>query len=203
MYNNDMNANTEPLKSVKDDVAACKKCSLFETRTLPVIGVGSHNAEIMFVGEAPGANEDRTGVPFCGKAGAILDEMLAVAGVRREDVYICNILKCRPPGNRNPEMFEIEACTVFLDRQIEIMKPKILCCLGNFAASYLMQKFGLGDLVRGISKMHGQIYTARADWGDILLVPFYHPAVATYQAQMKNILKEDFLAIYKRLQELK
>ncbi len=195
--------NTEQLKQVKADVVACHKCSLGETRILPVVGVGNHEAEIMFVGEAPGANEDKTGVPFCGRAGAILDEMLNVAGVQRESVYICNILKCRPPGNRNPEMEEVETCTPFLDRQIEIIKPKFICCLGNFATSYLMQKFGLGDMVRGISKIHGQIYTVPADWGEILIVPFYHPAVATYHASMKETLKEDFVKIYKKLGELK
>jgi len=180
------------LKKIKDEVLACEKCPLARYRRengfCPVIGKGSHSAKIMFVGEAPGANEAKTGHPFCGAAGKILDELLESARLKREEVYICNILKDRPPQNRNPESQEIKACTPYLEKQIEVIKPKAICALGNFAAAFLMEKYGLKDEIKGISKIHGKTFKI----GAISLIPLYHPAVAVYNANMKNILKQDF-----------
>lgn len=178
----------DELKKIKEEVIACKKCPLYKTRIYPVIGQGNHQARIMFIGEAPGFNENKTGFPFCGKAGKVLDELLDSVNIKREDIYITNILKCRPPGNRNPKSEEIRACVPYLERQIEIIKPKIICTLGNFPTSYILEKFGLKDKIQGISKIHGQIFNANG----LKIIPLYHPAVAAYNATMKEILKTDF-----------
>jgi len=180
----------EEMKKIKNEVVACQKCQLYQTRHLPVIGQGSHEAKIMFIGEAPGASEDKTGVPFCGAAGKVLDELLESIGAKREEVYIGNILKCRPPGNRNPELEEIESCTPYLDRQIEIIQPRAIAALGNFSARYLMEKYGLEDLIQGISKMKGQVFTPSGQ--DFALVPLFHPAVATYNRSKYDDLVSDF-----------
>lgn len=190
-----MKANIDDLKKISIDILNCKRCSLWKERTNPVVGEGSLAAKIMFVGEAPGFNEDRTGHPFCGQAGKVLDELLGKVGIRREEIYITNILKCRPPKNRNPKEEEIKSCSSYLDRQIEIINPKIICCLGNFATSYIMKKFGLKDKIQGISKIHGQIFSYQSLFNSINIIPLYHPAVATYNPNMKAILKKDFEAL--------
>ncbi len=176
------------MREIKDEVLACKNCPLYKTRTYPVIGQGSHQTKILFCGEAPGLSEDKTGRPFCGAAGRVLDELLESTGIRREEIYICNILKCRPPGNRNPKKEEIEACTPYLERQIEIIKPKAICTLGNYSTAYILEKYGLKDKIQGISKIHGKILSS----DDIKIIPLYHPAVVTYNPNMKEILKKDF-----------
>ncbi len=182
----------EQLKKIKDDVLKCQKCPLFETRKFPVIGQGNHQAKIVFIGEAPGASENLTGVPFCGAAGKILDELLESVGIKRGDVYIANILKCRPPGNRNPEKKEIEACTPYLEKQIEIINPKVICALGNFSTGFILEKYGLKDQIQGISKIHGNIFDPVDKSGDLKIISFYHPAAAAYNSNMKEILKKDF-----------
>jgi len=187
----------QELKKIKEEVINCRKCSLYKTRTCPVIGEGNHQAKIVFVGEGPGASEDRTGYPFCGAAGKILDELLNAVEIKREKVYICNILKCRPPGNRDPQKEEIEACVPYLEKQIEIIKPEVVCPLGRFAMEFLMEKFGLKDQVQGISKIHGKVFESRSLFQKITLIPFYHPAVATYNANMKEVLKKDFKILEK------
>jgi len=149
----------------------------------------------MFVGEAPGFNEDLQGKPFVGKAGKIFDELLESGGITRSEVYITNILKCRPPGNRNPKEEEIKACTPYLNRQIEIIKPKIICCLGNFATSYIMKKFNLKSKIQGISKIHGKVFNISNLLGIRYIIPLYHPAVAVYNPEMKKVLIEDFAKI--------
>lgn len=181
------------MKKVRDNIVGCKLCSLAKTRILPVIGEGSHSAKIMFVGEAPGATEDKTGHPFCGRSGNILSELVESIGVKREDVYICNILKCRPPNNRNPQKSEINACTPYLYEQIKIIKPKVIGCLGNFSVRFIMEKFGLENMIQGISQIHGQMFNGKNDEvGEVKIAPMYHPAVATYNANMKTTLMEDF-----------
>ncbi len=180
------------LKKIKDDVLKCQKCSLYQTRKFPVIGQGNHQAKIVFIGEAPGASENLTGVPFCGAAGKILDELLESVGIKREDVYIANILKCRPPGNRNPEKKEIEACTPYLEKQIEIINPKVICALGNFSTGFILEKYGLKDQIQGISKIHGNIFDPVNESGSLKIISFYHPAAAAYNSNMKEILKKDF-----------
>lgn len=185
----------DQLKKIKNEVIDCQKCPLYQSRHLPVIGQGSHQAEIVLVGEAPGYNEDKSGRPFCGRAGQILDELLDAAGLPREEIYICNILKCRPPENRNPQKDEIQACVPYLERQLKIIQPKRIGSLGNYATAYLLGKYGLSDKIEGISKIHGQLFDAEADFGKVKIIPLYHPAVAVYNENMKEILKKDFKII--------
>lgn len=174
------------------EIDNCRKCSLGGSRLHTVPGEGSLKARVMFIGEAPGASEDAQGRPFCGRAGGVLDELLGIAGLRREEVFIANILKCRPPKNRNPKDDEIEACTSYLDRQIKFIKPSILCCLGNFSTAYIMKKFGLGMKVQGIMKIHGNIFITKVSYGKVFIMPMLHPAVVTYDINKKTILAEDF-----------
>ncbi len=206
-----MNIEQE-LKKIKDEVVSCKKCPLYKSRYLPVIGEGSHQAKIMFIGEAPGAQEDKTGRPFCGAAGRILDELLESAGIKRKEVYICNLLKCRPPQNRDPQADEIEACVPYLEKQIEIIGPKVICPLGRHSMEFLMKKFGLKDVIEPISKIHGKVFEPQIIAEDlqnslfeqkrkgikqIKIIPLYHPAVATYNPNMKEVLKKDFKVLKK------
>ena len=179
-------------EQLEEKVCNCQKCTLAATRLNVVFGEGNISSSILFIGEAPGATEDEAGKPFCGRAGKVFDELLFEAGMRRNDVYIANILKCRPPGNRNPEDEEINACSEYLDRQISLIKPKIIGCLGNFSTKYVMEKFGLKNKVQGISKIHGQVFIVPVSQGSIKIVPLYHPAVATYNVNMKSVLEKDF-----------
>ena len=204
------------LREIKDEVVNCRKCSLYEERIkngfYPVIGEGNHQAKILFCGEAPGLQEAKTGRPFCGAAGKILDELLESVGIKREDVYITNILKDRPPENRDPQPEEIKACVPYLERQIEIIKPEVICPLGRFAMEFLMEKFGLKEQIQGISKIHGKIFEPqviteniqsslfeqkRREIKKIKIIPFYHPAVGIYNPHMKNILLQDFKVLKK------
>jgi len=181
------------IKQLSQDVTGCKKCDLCKTRKNPVVGNGSLNASVMFIGEAPGYNEDLQGRPFVGKAGNILSELLESIGLRREEIYIANILKCRPPDNRNPLDLEIKACTPYLDRQITTIKPKVIGTLGNFATSYVLEKFGLQS--EKIGKIHGKIFHIKNLLFDAKIIPLYHPAAATYNPNMKSILLDDFKTI--------
>ncbi len=194
--------NDKELKKIKDEVLNCKKCQLYKTRNYPVIGEGSHQAEIMLVGEAPGANEDKTGHPFCGTAGKILDELLEAANLKREEIYITNVVKCRPPGNRNPKEEEIKACSSCLDRQIGIIKPKVICPLGNYSTNYLLRKLGLADKIQPIGKIHGRVFDTKALSNLVKIIPFYHPAAAAYNINMKEVLKKDF-EILRKLKNIK
>ena len=181
------------LKKIEEEILYCRKCNLWRERKNPVVGGGSWEAKIMFVGEAPGANEDEKGIPFCGAAGKILDELLNTIGIKREEIYITNILKCRPPQNRNPKEEEIIACTPYLDRQIEIIKPMVICCLGNFATFYIMKKFGLENKVQKINKIHGMVFTSPFD--SVKIIPLYHPAVVTYNIRMRPLLQKDIKVV--------
>ena len=185
------------LKKIKDEVVSCKKCPLYKTRTYPVIGEGNHQAKIIFCGEAPGVQEDKTGRPFCGASGRILDELLESAGIKREEVYIANLLKCRPSQNRDPQKEEIESCVLYLERQIEIIKPEVICPLGRYSMGFLMEKFGLKDETQSISKIHGEVFEAKTSSQTVKIIPFYHPAVAAYNPNMKEILKKDFRILEK------
>lgn len=180
------------LEQIEKEVRNCQKCLLAATRLNVVLGEGSISSHILFIGEAPGAAEDETGKPFCGRAGKVLDELLFKAGLKRNDIYISNILKCRPPGNRNPKDEEIKACSGYLDRQVDLIKPKIIGCLGNFSTRYIMEKFGLKNRAQGISKIHGQVFITPVSQGSIKIVPLYHPAVVTYNANMISVLEKDF-----------
>lgn len=190
------NNRTELLKKIRDEVWNLKQSPLYQYRIqnkyYAVIGEGSHHAKIMFIGEAPGRNEAEKGRPFCGAAGKILDELLASAGIKREDVYITNIVKDRPPMNRDPLPDEIAVYGPFLDRQIEIIQPKIIATLGRYSMGYIFNKFGLDLLLKPISQMHGKVFEAETSYGKIKIVPLYHPAVAVYNATTKDVLKKDF-----------
>jgi len=192
-----MEKEVEIKKLKKECIEFCKKSSLYKEGTFPVFGEGSLNAEIMLVGEAPGYNESITGKPFCGASGKILDELLESAGLKREDIFITNIVKLRPPNNRNPTKEEIKQFSHFLDKQIEIINPKMICTLGNFSTGYILERFNLKDKIQGISKIHGQIFNVSTLLGIIKIVPLYHPAVAAYDANMKDTLKQDFLVLKK------
>lgn len=190
------------MRQIKDEVVNFKDSPLYKERVqnknLPVIGEGSHNAQIMFVGEAPGKNEAETGRPFCGAAGRILDELLISAGIERKEVYITNIVKDRPPQNRDPFPEEIAAYAPFLDRQIDIIQPAAIATLGRFSMKYIMDKFGLGHELQSISQIHGQVFDAETSYGKVKIIPMYHPATVLYNPNIKDELKRDFevLKIY-------
>jgi DNA polymerase len=192
----EINEHDALLKQIKDEVLALKVSPLYNERiknnVFPVIGEGSHFAKIMFVGEAPGRNEAKSGRPFFGAAGKILNELLESVSIKREDVYITNIVKDRPPQNRDPLPEEIECYGPFLDRQIEIIQPKIIATLGRYSMIYIMQKFGLAGQLEPISQAHGKWYETAAGHGKIIIVPLYHPAAAIYNQLLKGTLKKDF-----------
>jgi len=186
----------DQMKKIKDELLGLEESPLFKYRTennfFPVIGEGSHDANIVFVGEAPGKNEAMTGRPFCGASGKILDELLSHIGINRQDVYITNIVKDRPENNRDPKPSEIELYSSFLDRQLEIIQPKVIAPLGRFSKEYLLKKFDL-DFDNGpISQIHGKKFKAKTSWGEIYIVPLYHPAVAVYNRNQLPNLKKDF-----------
>jgi len=196
-----MDERKEKMKAIRDEVTLLKESPLYAERiankVFPVIGEGSHYAKLMFIGEAPGKNEAETGKPFCGKSGKILDELLASVGIKREDVYVTNIVKDRPTANRDPLPEEIEIYAPFLDRQIEIIQPKVIATLGRFSMEYIMKKFGLEDVLRSISVMHGKVFTGKTGYGEVTIVPLYHPAASIYNQSLKETLKEDFLVLEK------
>jgi DNA polymerase len=168
------------------EVAACTRCRLAAGRTQVVFGVGDQNADLMFVGEAPGFHEDQQGIPFVGQAGKLLDKLLAGIGLERRHVYVCNVLKCRPPGNRDPQPDEIEACEGHLFRQVALIQPKVVATLGNFATKLLSGK------QLGITRVHGQEQEVTLGGRRVLLYPIYHPAAALYTPAMLKVLEEDF-----------
>ncbi|MES2060127.1 MAG: uracil-DNA glycosylase [Patescibacteria group bacterium] len=186
----------EALKQIRNELIDLRSSPLYKYRIdnkyFPVVGEGSHFAKVMFVGEAPGKNEALTAKPFCGASGKILDELLASIGMERKDIYITNIVKDRPPENRDPSPEEIETYGSFLDKQIDIIKPEIIATLGRFSMQYIMEKFKLVSSLEPISKAHGKNYKAEASYGKIRIVPLYHPAAAIYNQHLKETLKKDF-----------
>lgn len=190
---------TDLLRQIKDEILNLKESPLYAERkrnkVFPVIGEGNHEADIMFVGEAPGRTEAETGRPFVGAAGKILIQLIESIGLTRDQVYITNIVKDRPSMNRDPLPEEIELYAPFLDRQIDIIKPKVISTLGRFSMDYIMQKFGLGDQLKSISQIHGKVFEAKASYGPIHIAPLYHPAVAIYNRSFRDTLFEDFKAL--------
>lgn len=186
----------EQLKKIEDEILVLNESPLYKYRTennfLPVIGEGNNFAKIMFVGEAPGKKEAVQGKPFIGASGKFLNELLESVGIKRDDVYITSIVKDRPPENRDPTPSEIELYAPFLDRQIEIIKPKVIATLGRFSMNYVMQRLGLEFEIEPISKAHGKSYEAKTSYGTVAIVPQYHPAVALYNGSMRPVLKKDF-----------
>ncbi len=177
------------LDALRGEVECCSNCILAETRTRAVFGEGDPGADLMFVGEAPGYHEDQQGRPFVGQAGKLLEQLLASIGMTREQVYIANVLKSRPPNNRDPRPEEIDACRPYLWRQIEIIRPKVICTLGNFSTKLLS-----GDQ-RGITKVHGQPRATEIAGHRLYLYPIFHPAAALYTPANLATLKEDFLRL--------
>jgi uracil-DNA glycosylase family 4 len=175
------------------EVAGCTRCRLAEGRTQVVFGVGSPDADLMFVGEAPGFHEDKQGIPFVGQAGKLLDKLLAGIGLGRNQVYICNVLKCRPPGNRDPVPDEKEACEPYLFRQVELIRPKVIATLGNHATKQLSGR------ETGITRCHGQEQRLKVGSLEVLLFPLYHPAAALYTPAMLTVLEQDFARLLELL----
>ncbi|MGP3667362.1 MAG: uracil-DNA glycosylase family protein [Candidatus Bathyarchaeota archaeon] len=174
-----------------EEVKNCTRCRLCQTRKNVVFGEGFSGSRIMLVGEAPGYWEDLKGKPFVGEAGKFLDKLLSLAGISRNMVYITNVVKCRPPGNREPKPDEIEACMFYLEKQLNFIQPKIVCTLGNVASNFFLKKYGLP--VYPMGKIRGKIF----DVNQLKIVPLYHPATALYKPSMKKVLEEDWLKLKK------
>lgn len=185
-----MTMNWEELTSACN---SCHKCTLCNTRTNVVIGTGNKNADIMFVGEAPGADEDKTGIPFVGAAGKHLDKFLASVGINRDDVYIANILKCRPPNNRDPFSEEQDMCIPYLREQVKLIRPKIIVCLGRISAMRLI------DPEFRITKMHGQFFKK----GEFYICAVYHPSALLRDPSKNEDMYRDMKAVRKKLDEIK
>ena len=180
---------------LKVNIIACKKCSLHFTRKNPVVGQGNCNAKIVMIGEAPGEKEDLSGVPFCGEAGKTLDRLFQEAKLNRRDIYITNILKCRPPNNRDPRADEIKVCSPFLDFQLKIIDPEIIVSLGRFSMNYILKKYGMPE--QQISKAHGKVFRTTNLTKNIKVVPMFHPAVASYKPWIMTDMVNDFKALKK------
>jgi uracil-DNA glycosylase len=172
----------DTLSELEQHIGDCHRCPLGDTRTSLVFGVGREDADIMFIGEAPGRNEDLKGEPFVGAAGKLLDELLASIGMHRSDVYIANILKCRPPGNRDPQQVEIDTCTPFLREQVRLIDPEVIVTLGNFATKFVLKT------TAGITGLRGSVHHA----GRFAVLPIFHPAAALYDITKRDVLFTDF-----------
>ena len=187
-----MENETADFSAIVQEITTCTKCGLGQNRTNAVPGEGSLSAKLMFVGEGPGKNEDEQGRPFCGASGKFLDELLAHIGLKRADVYITNVVKCRPPNNRDPFEDEIKTCTPYLERQIAIIKPLVISTLGRHAMNHFLPGVKIGQVHGKPLRRDGQVY-----------IPLYHPAVALYRASMREQLTHDFEIIKKVLTKLK
>ena len=174
-----------PLDELRAEVAACRRCPLCDGRTQTVFGVGDPNARVLIVGEAPGKNEDAQGEPFVGAAGKYLNELLAIAGLTREEVFIANVLKCRPPSHRDPRPEEIQACTPFLREQTRTVNPEFIVTLGNFSTKFILKT----DV--GITRLHGTLQRA----GRFKVFPIFHPAAALYDGKKREALENDFATL--------
>jgi len=196
-----MNNRAGFLEKLESEVENCRRCPLYKTRTNVVFGAGPANAELMIVSEAPGFNEDQKGVPFVGAAGELLNKLLKMAGLKRKESYICNILKCRPVTsnleNRPPRSEEIEACTPYLDRQIEIVKPKLIVTLGKYAASYILSR--LGYSFRSMTGVHGKNFRGQLFNNVVTVIPTYHPAASLHNPKYGDLIEGDFRVIGREL----
>lgn len=181
-----------PLDELRVQVESCRRCPLCDGRTQTVFGVGNPHARVMFIGEAPGKNDDLQGEPFVGAAGHYLNELLGCAGLRREDVFIANVLKCRPPGNRDPRPEEIQTCTPFLREQTRTIDPEVLVTLGKFSTQFVLKT------QVGITRLHGRVQRA----GKFLVFPIFHPAAALYDGAKREALENDFVTLGELLHQL-
>jgi DNA polymerase len=184
----------EQLVELFKEVQRCEKCPLHETRTKVVFGAGNADADLMFVGEAPGAEEDRQGLPFVGRAGQLLNQLLEEIGLSREEVFIANVLKNRPPGNRDPQPLEIQACEPWLSQQVRLIEPRVVCTLGNFSTKLLTGS------PTGITKVRGTPQVHELGGRMIYLLPLFHPAAALRTPAVKETLRADFATIPELLQ---
>lgn len=187
---------TEQLREIKDKIVNLKESPLYEYRTengyYPVIGQGNHFADIMFIGEAPGKNEAETGRPFCGASGRVLDELLEHIELKREDVYVTNIVKDRPPNNRDPRKAEIELYAPFLEQQVDIIQPNVIATLGRFSMEFILKRYNAPEAKQKISQLHGTVIKVKTGYGEASVVPLFHPAAALYNPGQKDTLKADF-----------
>ena len=181
-----------PLDELRVQVESCRRCPLCDGRTQTVFGVGNPHARVIFIGEAPGKNEDLQGEPFVGAAGHYLNELLGCAGLRREDVFIANVLKCRPPGNRDPRPEEIQTCTPYLREQTRTIDPEVLVTLGKFSTQFVLKT------QVGITRLHGRVQRA----GKFLVFPIFHPAAALYDGAKREALENDFVTLGQLLHQL-
>ena len=179
------------LKRLRDEAVGCVRCELHQNRNTVVFGTGDENAELMFVGEAPGADEDRQGEPFVGRAGQLLTKIIEAVGYAREEVYIANVIKCRPPGNRNPKPTEVETCEPFLLKQIELIQPNVICALGTFAAQTLLRTD------QKISALRGKFH----DYSGVKVMPTYHPAYLLRNPHAKREVWEDMKMVIAELKK--
>lgn len=187
----------EILEAIADEIRVCRKCKLWKNRKNTVPGEGSPESDIFFIGEAPGRWEDVKGKPFVGSAGDLLDKLLSKAGISRQEVFIGNILKCRPPQNRKPRTQEIKQCTPYLDRQIQVIKPKTIVTLGNYSTEYLFSKVKLP--FDGITSVRGDFYSTSLLGFPTQIFPTLHPAAALYRGKYKQLLQKDFQMLKKLL----
>jgi DNA polymerase len=194
---------SKKLDQIRAEVLALSGSALTDFRRennyLPVLGEGSPTADIMFVGEAPGENEAKTGRPFCGRSGKLLDQLLASIDLPRESVFITSIVKDRPPKNRDPKPEEIKVYAPFLDRQIEVISPKVIATLGRFGMEYIMERYGLADEIKAIGKIHGKVFKTEIDGIEVRVIPLYHPALALYNPNHKTELMRDFEILKKNI----
>ena len=185
------------MEKLSIEINNCKKCELWKTRNKPLVGDGPINVKIMVIGESPGYKEDLEGRAFVGEAGKILDKLLEIINLKRNQIYITNILKCHPPKNHNPNREEINSCMGYLHKQIGIIKPKIILTLGKYASKEIFAKYNL-EFSR-ISELHGKAFNVETLLGKIIIIPLYHPAMACYHSEMLDTFKEDFKKLGKVL----
>jgi len=190
----------ELMDELVDEVGQCRRCRLWERAKKAVSGEGSLDASLMFVGEAPGYWEDVKGRPFVGAAGRLLDELLSSIDLNRRDVYISNIIKHRPPNNRDPRKDEVDACSPYLDRQIEIIEPSIILTLGRHSARYVLSKVKVE--MKGITEVRGGIYVGKLFGFQVRVMPTFHPAAVLYNPEYRSALEEDFQRVKKELETL-
>jgi uracil-DNA glycosylase len=192
-------SKTQKMERIAEAVEKLTQSPLYEYRTennyQPVIGDGDLDANIVFIGEAPGENEAKSGKPFVGAAGRVLSELLESIGIKREDVYITNIVKDRPPKNRDPKPDEIELYKPFLGEQIDIIRPKVIVPLGRFSMDFILDLFGMAEKGQKISALHGKVLQAKTPYGDIAVVPLFHPAVGFYNQNQREDLRNDIKSL--------
>lgn len=192
-----MQTKQNQLALIAQQILNCRKCPLHKTRKNPVPGEGNPQAKIMFIGEAPGYWEDVKGKPFVGAAGKFLDTLIAILNLSRKDIFITNVLKCRPPRNREPSPNEVQQCTPYLDKQIRIIQPKFIITLGNYSTGYILSKAGLP--FNGITQAHGKFYETTILDLHVTVFPTFHPAAGLYSGRYKKLLQQDFQLLKKEI----